>query len=142
MRNFDEERRGRQKSGPDRTFNLGGETFMVKAAVKPEALGGFDRLQALGDNPDIADAMALIDEIILKLLVDPREAEPRYRAVRDNEDDPIDSETLKNLMEWAVEIATGTPIQRPSVSTPSQAQTGNGSTADSSSPDLRAVPTP
>ena len=142
MRNFDEERVGRQKPAAERTFQLGGETFMVKAAVKPESLSGFDELQALGDDPAITDAMAKIDDIILALLVNPREAEPRYRAVRDNEEDAIDAETLRNLMEWAVEIATGTPIQRPSVSTPSPAQTGNGSTADSSSPDLQAVPTP
>lgn len=141
MRNFDEERRGRQKPAEERTFRLGDEVFMVKAAVRPEALSGFDRLQELGDNPDLVEAMGLIDEIILQLLVNPREAEPRYRAVRENEDDPIDPDTLRDLMEWAVEIATGTPTQRPSGSTPSPESTGEGSTDGSSSPGLKAVQT-
>jgi hypothetical protein len=159
VKDFDVERKTREEEGRDaRTFRLGGETFVVKAAIRPEALTEYENLT--GD-ASASDTLGIIDRLILAfiepgdLVDDPHIGEQTpdddgtpamigerhlaYRQVRERDADPLGLPDLESLVEWLIETQTERPTGPPSSSGASRRATGNGSTDASSSRGSRAA---
>ena len=134
-KNFDDARRAReQETRADREFVLGGQTFFAKMAVRPEVL---TRWNDISEEMELSEVLGITDEVILDLLENVDDTPGRYKAVRDNEEDPIPLSDLLEVAQWLVEVQTGRPIEAPSVSggsPPSLPPTGTDSTDASSSP--------
>ena len=141
MKNFDEGRRSRQRSQEERTFVLGGEQFVVRRTIRPDDVAAFDQLGALGPNPPITEVMQLIDELFKTLIERGDDSHARYDRIRavDEGEDVIDTETLREVVEWMIEVATGRPIPKPSDSTPGGSPPATSSTGGSSSQGLKVA---
>jgi hypothetical protein len=133
MKDFDAERRQRDEEGrDDRTFTIGGETFVVKPEVRPEALADYEQMTG---SESAHEALRVIDDLVVSFLDDTDDdPEGRYRAVRARTEDPIGMATLESLVEWLVETQTNRPTGRPGSSGTGPQRTKGGSTDGSSSP--------
>jgi hypothetical protein len=142
VKDFDVQRAARRdKSVDDRSFVIAGETFVRRAAVRPEVLNGFDRVEA--DSPNSV-TLTVMDEMFLELVEggeDGGEAEDRYRALRASTDPEtlLTLEDLSEVVEWLVEEQVGRPTGSPSDSSRGQKRTGTTSTRGSSSPATQAA---
>lgn len=135
MRNFDSDW-AQRKSVEARTFQVGGETFVLRAAVPPEVFDGMDDPQ---DGASIADSFKIIDDQFLIMIEDEDgEAEKRYRALRARPDG-LGIRDLREVIDWMLEEATGRPPTSQSDSPPGRSRTGKRSTGGSSSRALTAV---
>lgn len=130
MKNFDVERKHRHTPVEDRTFVLGGETFVAKEDVHPSVLVAFDRI----DGANFETLFEVIDGMIVDLIEPDNDSADRYRRIRENTDDPITIETMTSVSNWLVEVMTGRPTGQPSGSAPGRPQTGTPSTGVSSLP--------
>ncbi len=109
-KNFDIGRKARAKTEEDRTFILGGETFVAKDGVHPSALAAYDRItEAAG----VMETLSTVDDLILAMVEDRDNAHARYRVVRDNTEDVVSVEDLLELVKWLVELQTGRPTGQP-----------------------------
>ncbi len=151
MKNFDDARRLRAKRPvEDRTFMLGGQEFVVRARVRPEVLTPMDTIQDAVRGPNgevvqrgtpIGQDIAVMDDVLVSLIEDTDDAHARYRALRADEDDPIEIEDIRDVLMWAIGLVTGRdgedgrdPTGSASGSTPSAARTATRSMDGSSSP--------
>lgn len=135
MKNFDTERKAREIPVEERTFVLGGETFIGRSSVRPEVLTKWD---GIGDDMPITEVLKATDDTILALIEDDG-AHARYLALRAKEDDPLTVPDLVAVGMWLVEVQTGRPTEPPTGSTDSPSTPGTTSTAALSSPDTPAV---
>lgn len=135
MKNFDKEWEGR-RSEDARTFTVGGETFVLKKAVKPEL---FDQMQDVDPDASISETYVLIDNQFKSMIEDgDGEAGARYDALRAKPDE-LGVRDLREVIDWMVEELTGRAPTLPQDSQPSRGRTGTRSTAGSSSRALTAV---
>lgn len=132
MKNFDETRTERRSSLEDRTFQLGGEVFVIRQAIKPEWMVPYEDLDPVENTS--GDFVRTIDDLICAVIEPNDDAVIRYRALREREEDPVDIEDLHALVRWMIETATGRPTGQRDGSSPSRTSTGTESTVDSSSP--------
>jgi hypothetical protein len=130
VKNFDEQRS--TLSEEERTFQIGGETFLARAKVRPEALAQWDGIS--GDMPAL-DILKASDETILALMDQRDNAHARYTALREREDDPLSLDDLVDLGQWLVEVVTGRPTEPLSGSTTSPSTPGTTPTGAPSSPE-------
>ena len=134
-KNFDQEW-SQRKSVEARTFTVGGENFVLRAAVPPEV---FDSMEDPKEDGTIAETFAILDGQFLMMIEDEDgEAEKRWRALREKPDG-LGVCDLKEVVDWCVEEHTGRPPTSQPASQPSRARTGRRSTGGSSSPALTAV---
>lgn len=136
MRDFDTSRRSRHLTEDERTFTLGGQKFLVKTGVRPEALAVFDSIESTSG---IEETMAASDSVILAMLDPGDDAHTRFMAIRADDEDPLTAEDLEEIVQWMVELVTGRPPTLPTASTEEPSPTGMTLTEDSSSQGLRAV---
>lgn len=136
MKDFDEVRNERRKTDDERTFVVGGETFRVRSSIKPEWVVPYEDLDP--NTNSAADYIAVMDDLVRAIIVPDDDAAARYTAVRAREEDALDLTTLRELIGWMIEMATGRPTGPRADSSPTRASTGTSSTGDSS---LRAVET-
>lgn len=150
MRNFDVV--WDKDSLDTRTFQLRGETFVLKDAVRPEALGEkLDALDAARTSPDTTflDVMLVIDDFIVSMLVPDGggpDAEARYRKLREQEEGGLSAARIQEVSSWIIEMQTGIVEEetgRPTGSPPGSSRGprrgARSSTGGSSSRDLQAV---
>ncbi len=83
--------------------------------------------------------MRIIDSIFLLKIEKDDDAEARYQAVRENDEDPLTVEDLREVVDWMIEESSNRPTGSPSGSTGGRRSTGTSSTEDSSSQVLAAV---
>lgn len=125
MKDFDGARAERSaRDEEERTFKLGGETFTIRPAVRPETLIAASRVKT---DSEIADDVAAFDEM-LEGFLEPVDRD-RYRELRLREDDPVTFADLMDVAQWAVEVNTGRPTGQPSLSSPGLKPTGTELTA-------------
>lgn len=111
-KNFDEARQARAEA--DRSFVIGGETFVRKVGVRPEVIAAYDAIDAEGSPSETLNS---IDSVILDMVEDTDDAHKRYRALRERAEDPITLADLTDLVAWLIEEETGrTPTRQPSSS--------------------------
>lgn len=134
MKDFDQNRALRKAR--DRTFRIGGETFTMKASVRPEVLVEYEGMQKSDSNKD---ALRVLDEAICAF-IEEEDGPDRYRAVRSRDDDPVDIVDIQDLVKWLVEEHTSRPTSRPSASSDGPRTTGTSLTASSLSEE--ATPNP
>lgn len=132
MKNFDTDRKTREIPVEERTFQLGGETFVARSSVRPEALTKWD---SISDDMNVTDVLKATDDTILALIEDGDNAHERYTALRAREDDPLTVPDLVEVGTWLVEVQTGRPTEPPTASTASLSTPGTKSTDEPSSPD-------
>jgi hypothetical protein len=120
VKNFDIGREARKKTEDQRSFTIGGETFVAKDGVHPSALAAYD---AITESSGVAQTLATVDDLILAMIEDKDNAHERYRIVRANETDIISVEDLLELVRWLVELQTGRPTGQPGDSSPGAAST-------------------
>lgn len=123
MKDFDEARTA-ARDAEERSFKLGGETFTIRPAVRPETLVAASRVR---QDSEIADDVAAFDEM-LEGFLEPGDRD-RYRELRLRETDPVTFADLMAVAQWAVEVNTGRPTEQPSPSTPGLKPTGTELTA-------------
>lgn len=135
MKNFDKEWEDR-RAVEARTFQIGGETFVLKKAVKPEL---FDEMQDVPDGASIAQTYGIIDEQFKSMIEDgDGEAGTRYDALREKPDE-LGVRDLREVIDWMVEELTGRPPTSQPDSPPSRGRTATRSTGGSSSRGLRVA---
>lgn len=137
MKNFDTEREERKLSEEERTFVLGGETFVAKASVRPEALSQWD---GITQEMSVSQILEATDATVLALIENRDDAHNRYTAIRARDEDPIAVDDLVEVGKWLVEVQTGRPTEPQSGSTASPPTPGTTSTVESSSPETPKEP--
>lgn len=131
MKDFDAERLAKRATEEDRTFKLGGETFVAKRSVHPSVLAAYDRIKP---ETGITDTMEVVDEVILQMIETRDASHGRYLEVRANTEDPVTITDLLDLVKWLLETETDRPTGLPSASVSGQTLTEEPSTAGSSLP--------
>lgn len=138
MKNFDEQRRKRLEQ--DRGFTIGGETFIRRPSVRPEAVSPWE---AVASNPAMSntDILAAIDETIINLIEpgEKGEAHKRWHKLREREEDALNLGDMIDVITWLVEEQAQRPTQPSSDSSSEPGTTETPSTDGSSSPGLQAV---
>lgn len=136
MKDFDADRRAGIKPASERTFQLGGEVFVLKATAHPSVMARFDQVDT--DKP--GETINLIDETIEDLLVAP--GPELWRKVRAVKADPgevsdgrftITLEDMNGLVEWMLEVLSDRPTERPAPSSDGPPTPGTFSTVTSDS---------
>lgn len=141
MKDFDSERR--RWAAEDRTFKLGGETFVARETVMPETLALYeDRLDSEGGQ-SLRNLIETTDVVLLLMIeggddLSETGAGGRYQRVRANDDDPVDLDTLAKVVEWIFEVHANRPTSPPGDSLSGPGGTGTTSTGISSTPALAA----
>lgn len=131
MQDFDVERS--ERTAVDRTFKIGGEVFVMKAAVRPETMIGYE---AINEDTQPEDVLRIIDDLIVSFIEGGEDAAQRYRDVRAREDDAVSMRDLNALTDWMIGRQTGRPPTPPSSSMGGAETTQDSSTAG---PALAAV---
>lgn len=119
MKDFDEARRARAEQ--DREFTIGGERFVMRAGVRPEALTAYEQLQP---GTGSAKTLSVIDELVMAFVEPEDDASGRWTRLRERDADPVTLQDLQQLVEWLVEGQTGRPTVPPSPSTPPPEKAG------------------
>lgn len=127
MKDFDQVREERRQA--DRSFKIGGETFVRKVGVRPEVLAEYEKLE---ETTAATETLELIDGIVVDLIEDADGGHDRYRALRQREEDPLSLADMQEMVQWLVEEETGRPTQPPSPSTRGPGGTVTTLTGDSS----------
>lgn len=135
MKDFDTKRK--ERSDRDRSFQIGGETFVRRTGLRPEVLLPWEKI---GEDTPASEVLETIDLLVTDFIEPGDDAVARYQALRARDDDPVTLEDLQELVEWLVSEQTGRPTGLPSGSTPSAPPPADGSTGDSSLP-VALVPT-
>lgn len=138
MKDFDPDRIGRQADEDTRTFKLGGETFVIRAAIRPDVLAGYDDI---GDDTSTVETLRILDDLLVNL-IEPDfgnngggiDATDRYLALRERTEDPIELTDILDVVNWVVEVYTARPTGKPSDSGTGRSGTGTPSTVVSSLP--------
>lgn len=121
MHDFDVERaEGKVTDRAEREFMLGGQVFVHKVAVRPEAMTEWEDMP---DDVTAADALLITDKTVLAFIEDDGDAHARYRAVRENEDDPLTVTDIGKVLVWLIGKATGRPTGARLLSTAGRAAT-------------------
>lgn len=120
----------------ERKFLIGGVEFRRRSGVRPEVLASFDGIQK-DSNP--GTVIGIIDKLIVDMILP--EDVPKWRELRDREEDPVTLFDLNSVAEWLVEQEADRPTKQPEASSLGLGPTGTSSTEDSSSPATPA-PTP
>lgn len=129
MKDFDTRRKERAER--DRGFTLGGESFVMKAGVRPEVLAAYEAIDVAA-TPEAK--LAQMDGMVLDFLeTEDGAAEERWRKVRSIEENPVTLQDIQDVIEWMIEAQTGRPTGQPSASTDGPGATVTPLTADSSS---------
>lgn len=139
VKNFDELRATRVER--DRKFQIGGETFTRRPAVRPEALAKWEHIGKHGSEMTSEEVLADMDETICNLIEPGASSRDhkRWHKLRERDDDPITGDDMISLITWIVEDMTDRPTVPSGTSSDEPERTGASSTDDSSSPGLTAV---
>ena len=126
MQNFDIARQQRAEAAraAPRTFQIGGETFVRKASVRPEVLTAWE-----GVTPETpaSETLTIVDDLIGEFLVG--DGHSRWAALRERYDDPITLGDMMDVVAWLIEEETSFPTTEPS---PSLDGSGTATTGGSS----------
>ena len=129
-KNFDEERKASIDALGDRSFEVGGETFIRRATIRPETALSYAALFQGELTPE--ESLKASDDGILALIES--EGHDRWLALRQREDDAIDNKTIQKVLNWLIAEAAGRPTEAPASSGNGRETTGTGSKGKSSSP--------
>lgn len=138
MKDFDTARQERAQA--DRGFLIGGEQFIRRASVRPEATKPWEDVD-LTTSHDAT--LAAIDETVTNM-IEPGakgEAHKRWAKLREREDDAISLGDLLDLVQWLVQEQAARPTVPPSNSSDEPEDSGTSSTGGSSSPATPAAST-
>jgi hypothetical protein len=124
-----------RRSVDARSFKFCGETFVMRKAIKPETMAIRDTITE--DSP-MEESMAALDDLFLSMIEHGEDAEARYRALRDA-DDELGIRDISDVLDWMIEQQTGRPPTSRGASMDGHSRTGTPSTAASSSRALTAA---
>lgn len=130
MKDFDTERRERQAAHEeamgDRSFVVGGETFVYRGSSSYTVLG------QIGNDEEMSptELIGIMEQALLKM-IEPGQEERFLAAIR-SDTDPLTFGDLTALVRWLTEQQTERPTQAPSPSTSGDVATSTSSTEDSS----------
>jgi hypothetical protein len=126
----------------DRTFVIGGRTFVHRPGIAPEVVLVFEGV----DEAEPGAAVAILDEVIVECLEPeqpgvngegPVPAATAWTRVRKPEvppENPITLGDMTDLIRWLMEKTTSRPTGQPSGSSPTDGSTAASSTDASASP--------
>lgn len=136
MENIDLDAKRRERPS-EITITIGGETFRARTRVRPEATLEWDDFY-FGEDTSQKRQIEVADLTIKRFLV--ADDHGKYDALRANEDDPLTSQDLSDIVRALQEAAVGRPTEASSDSSPGTPDDAASSTDASSSPE--ATPTP
>lgn len=138
MKNFDESRYQERSTRPasERTFVIGGQSFLLRSAVRPEVLARLDEV----DMEAPGQVIAAVDSIIVDCLTEADREKWRQVRTTDDEATLISLQDLTELLQWVMGALSGRPTERPSDSSDGSAPTGMFSTVVS--PSTEPTPSP
>lgn len=101
MRDFDEDRVGRDRTEP---FKIGGVEFVARVNVRPEVVA---RWMDMDPATSSTEALAIVDQTVCAFL----DAGDRVKwtALREREDDPVTDFDLVQLVVWLIRVAGSRP---------------------------------
>ncbi len=138
MKDFDLARSERALA--DRGFQIGGEKFVRRASVRPEATKPWEDVNLETSHEA---TLAAIDETVTNM-IEPgarKEAHKRWALLRERDDDAISLGDLLDLVQWLISEQAARPTLPPSSFSDEPAASGTGSTGGSSSPETPAAST-
>jgi hypothetical protein len=138
-KDFDKERAASLTPVEERQCVIGGETFTIRAKVRPEVLAPYlGMIGGLAETMTEDEAINLLDTLMGNLVV-PGEAEKwaRVREIADPEQ-ALSVADMQAVIQWAIQVATGRPTEPSSPSSDGSATTGTG-TASTDASRLQAV---
>lgn len=138
-KDFDKERSANLTPESERQCVIGGETFTIRAKVRPEVLAPYlGMIGGLASDMSEDEAITLLDTLMGNLVV-PGEAE-KWARVRENSDpeQALSVDDMQAVIQWAIQVATGRPTEPSSPSVDGSAMTGTGTPSTVGSP-LQAV---
>lgn len=138
MKDFDTARAARTLA--DRGFQIGGEQFVRRASVRPEATKPWEDVDLTTSHEA---TLAAIDETVTNM-IEPgkaKEAHKRWLVLRQRDDDAISLGDLLDLVQWLVSEQAARPTVPPSNSSGEPVASGTSSTGGSSSPETPAEST-
>lgn len=119
MKNFDPARRARStRPAAERTFMLGGETFIVRQRVPANVMTQLDEISGGGVSP--GQVLEIIAGVVDDMVEPPGGDKWLELVARGGEDDPLTLADVMEVVSWLVENETNIPTSEPLPS-------GNGS---------------
>jgi hypothetical protein len=143
VKTFDDDRRS--WSVEDRTFVLGGETFVARAEIRPEVLADFEdeTIRVPEEERSLKLVLAANDKAFLAMVeggddLSAGSARERYLALRQRIDEPLDLDRIAAATAWLFERHSGRPTVPSLPSGDGRGGTGTTSTGTSSPPEVEA----
>lgn len=132
MKDFDEARaeRAARLSKQDREFQIGGQTFVIAAAVMPEvfvAWDDWDPAKASG-----SASLEVLEHVIGECLADDEQRE-KWSELRKRREDPVTTADMITVANWMIGALSGRPPTPPGDSSDGPETTGGFSTVVSDS---------
>lgn len=128
VKDFDQERRERNRITPDIKFKIGGVTFKMRGQVRPDIIAD---AETLGEGEAATTTLETLDGILLGFIDPAGGAHAKYEKIRQDDEDPVTLQDLLSMMWWCIEAYTNRPTQLPSPSTAGRRKTSTRSTAGS-----------
>jgi hypothetical protein len=134
VKDFDEARALRAQA--DRGFQIGGEQFLRRSSVRPEAT---EPWEAVSLDSTQKETLAAIDETVCNLIDsgEKGEAHKRWMKLRSREEDAISLGDMLELVQWLISEQAARPTEPPSNFSDEPEETGTSSMGGSS---LQVVP--
>lgn len=148
-RDFDSERRTWNQD--ERTFTIGGETFVGRENIRPDVIADFEDVtvnSGTGERASLRELIAATDRAILEMIEGGDDeadgsARTRYLALRADPSGLVSLDQLSGVAQWLVEQHTNRPTEPSPSSGNGRDGTGTTSTVTSSppvAPELAASP--
>lgn len=129
-KDFDAERRERDRTDRRPTFRLGGTVFTMRTSVKPEVIAAAEEID---EAMSTRETLATLDDVVTAFIDPKGGAHKKYREIRAREDDPVTFQDIGELVRWLVEQYANRPTAPSSSSAAGRKRTGTTSTASSPS---------
>lgn len=138
MKDFDREREKKIEAMGDRSFKIGGETFIRRPGIRPEVMAQYEGIDT---NTTADEVIKIMDDLLLTCIEPEDDAHARWHAIRavDAGTAVVSLDDMTDLVRWLMGEFTGRPTQPPSRSSGSPENDGTSSTGDSSSKATRKV---
>lgn len=115
MKNFDTARAARGiRPAAERTFVLGGETFVIRARVPANVMTQLDAISGGGVSP--GEVLGIVSSVVTDMVEPPGGDTWEQLVARGGDDDPLTLADVIDVVQWLIENETSIPTLEPSPS--------------------------
>ncbi|HXJ30194.1 MAG TPA: hypothetical protein VNG35_06125 [Gemmatimonadales bacterium] len=140
MKNFDHDRQRRAtRPASERTFVLGGETFMLRARVPANVMTQLDEITSGQVSP--GRVLDIVTGVVTDMVEPPGGEKWRELVARGAEEDPLTLADVIDVVQWLIENETNIPTSEPSPSGDGSVNPVPGAPLTDASPSPALTPT-